>query len=551
LSVGTEWDPDAVKKFCEQFGLSSTVTAKITNRFRNQLELRRLKKRQQEGLMAITDRVGVPVQAMPGSQGYAGPAGHGMGAAPMPQMAGMPALQNQVQQADPCAVAVQAIISAAGGIVTSQTLQQIDAVRAAFGQATGGVSGGAMSPMQTMQMVKEMFAATEQKKQSEEERNKEKAELEKRFTDMQQSMQQSMQQMMVLISANKQPQVPAESEHGKVLDALLTIVKDKNTPPPVAAPVGKTRDDQIFDQMFALMLENLKTKPTEAMAPLQQKLDSLEEQISRVGGGFAGLPTNSDQLRGIIDYTKAMADIKKTEGEFADKKANRDLIGTIAQSAFQSIGEAAASVFMQNPGTPQEKPVDLKEQPIDDGSVVLVECPKCGLPMSAPKNSPKIKCPNCGSEFSRVKQEITKEQAAEAERKFIEKVAAEEAAAKQAMEAAQSQVPVETAKTAPVRLPSPAPILGPDAPKVVDANGREIGPLSRVILNSAPSANPEFIPTAVEKVAPLVIETAEVTPKAVEPMQSIQMDSAEETRPNEAAVKDISVSGEDSSEEQG
>ena len=553
LSVGTEWDPDAVKKFCEQFGLSSTVTAKITNRFRNQLELRRLKKRQQEGLMAITDRVGAAAPAMPGSPGYMGPVVHGVGATAMPQMAGVPVLQTQVQS-DPCAAAVQAIINAAGGVITPQTLQQIDAVRAAFGQATGGgaAPGGAMSPMQAIQMFKDMQEVTERKKQSDEERNKEKAEIDKRFTDMQTAMQQSMQQLMMVITANKQPAVPVESEHTKVLDALLTIVKDKNTPPPVpVVPAGKTRDDQIFDQVFGLMLENMKNKPNETVAPIQAKLDSLEEQISRIGGGFAGLPTNSDQLRGIIDYTKAMADIKKTENEFADKKANRDMISTIAQTAFQSIGEAAASVFMQNPGTPQEKPVDLKEQPIDDGSVVMVMCPDCGIPMSAPKNSPKIKCPNCGAEFGRVKQEITREQAVEAEKRFLEKVEAEQAAANQiAVPAQPSQV--ETAKTAPVRLPTtPTPILGPNAPQV-DAGGKEIGPMSRMILDSAPVVDPKYVPTVVEQPPALVVEIPGVVPPVPLPIPSIQpatMETRTEEPADAVSVKDISVSDEDSSEE--
>jgi LSD1 subclass zinc finger protein len=545
LSVGTEWDPDSVKALCERFGLTPAVTTRATNRFRNQLEIRRMRQKRNEDLMDIAKRVGpAPVQTYAGFGGALGSAGvvpQGRTSTPFGSPGGSAVLPNQVQN-DPCAAAVQAIINAAGGVITAQTLQQIDAVRAAFGQVTGNsmASPGQVTnnPMQMFQMMKELMEITERKKQGQEEEAKRQADLDKRFADMQNMIQGAVAAMSMnrgqVAVAN-----PQETQNKMLLDTVLAMVKEKNQPP--AVPAAKSREDMVFEEMFKLMMENMKGKTEQTVAPLHQEMAEIKDTLSRIGGGYNNLPTNPEQLHGIIDYTKAMAEIKKTDAEFSDKKANRELITSIAQGAMQTIGEAVASAFMQNPGTPEQKPVELSEQPVDDGSVVTVVCPKCGVPMTAPKGAAKIKCPNCATIFERAAHEKTREEAAEAEKLFIarqrqiQQQAAEEAAraAAEASKQAAETERKETAKNEPIRPSVPQPVLGPDAPKL-DSNGKEMGPMSRVVLDRRP-AEPE---------------TPDPAPGPA-PVQE-QVPAPEEETPSSdvPAVKNISESDEHPSEEQ-
>ena len=503
LTQDDTWDPFSAEGLFKRFGLTSTVVARLTSRYRNQLELHRMRRQRNEELTNYVvgkgNRPGMSGMGMPGMDSYSA-AGRSM--APD---GGRNTMQQTQQGQDPCAAAIQAIIQAANGVITPQVLQAMDAVRQAYGRAgpamQGMMTNGPGVDVQTavqqnqmsmMQMFEKMLEANQKQKQTEEEKTKEKAELQQRFDEMKNLI------MVIATKATSPPPPPANTgsdENKMLLDTLLKMVEKQTTPPPAPAPqVGKSRDDMMFEKLFDMVVESAKGKPSEAMAPLQQKLDSLEDQISRIGGGFAGLPTNSDQLHGVIDYLKATAEIKKTESEFADKAANRELITSIAQSAFSSIGEAVASTFMQNAGTPTEKPVDLKEQPVDDGSVVNVQCPQCGQPMTAPKNAPVIQCPTCGSKFERVKHELTPEQMAEAEQKvrlaLMERRLREQQAA-EATAAQQSQVQQPSA--APQAPPRPAP------------NGKEPGPLSSMVMeehsrNRAPA--PVLGPSAVPQVTP-------------------------------------------------
>jgi len=120
------------------------------------------------------------------------------------------------------------------------------------------------------------------------------------------------------------------------------------------------------------------------------------------GGGVGGLPSNPDQLKGLVDLQRLSAEIEKTKNEFANSAANRDMISGIAESAFQTIGQAIATKFTTNTGTPEEKAITVNEQPIDDGSVVQIVCPKCGVTMTAPADAKAVQCPQCSSVLDRV-----------------------------------------------------------------------------------------------------------------------------------------------------
>ena len=470
------WDPYAAKDLFERFGLSSPNVAKLTNRFRNQLELHR---RRLERTNKMVDFVGSR------SGGFGGMPGRGssMGGYTGPGAPG--GFQMPGSGQDPCNVAIQAIITGAGGRITPEVLQAIDTVRAAYGQMsapqgmptfTGGImptpgnvqAAVQQTQMTMMQMFKEMMQATQDQKKSDEDKAKEKAEIQQRFDQL---------QALILAAKNSTPlPVAQDSENKMILDALLTIVKEKTAAP--AVPASQSREDLMFTKMFEMFIETAKGKPAEAMAPLQQEIGDLKDQISRLGGGFAGLPTNTDQLHGIIDYMKATAEIKKTDQEYADKTANRELIMSLAQGAVKSIGEAVATVFIQNPGTPNEAPVTLKEQPIDDGSVVSVQCPVCGALMTAPKDAAAVRCPNCNSVFDRQQQQKSPEETADLVRKQLEQKQGPETP--KLPPTAEKPLQQEDLTAVPSVVPVPKP-----SPTVADeSKEKEIGPLSRSIMKS-------------------------------------------------------------------
>ena len=499
------WDPFGAKDLFERYGLSGPNVTKLTNRFRNQLELYRRKQERSNNLLSFVNAKSGG-NMMGGQPGYGGSAQPG-GMLPQPQGMAMPT-------GDPCAAAIQAIIAAANGVITPQVLAAIDAVRAAYGQVAAagnalGAANGAVNvqtavqqnQMQMMSMFKEMLESTQKQKENEETKAKEKAEIQARFD-----------QLQTLILMGKQstpPPPPADSEHKLVLETLLTMLKEKNTPVVPTAPVaGQSREDKVFDQMFALMLENLKGKPEAAMAPLLQEIADMKDHMSRLGGGYAGLPTNPEQLHGIIDYTKAMAEIKKTESEFSDKAANRELITSLAQTAFQSIGEAAASVFMQTkPGASEQQSTTLMEQPIDDGSVVAIQCPNCKTTMTAPKGAVKVRCPVCNAEFARAAHEKTPEQIAAIQAE-MQAIAVEEARLRAEAEAAALAPQVHEEPAPPALAPSqttqsvppgvsPAPIQVPSSQGSAQAPTH--GPLSQAVMDAR---NPVVAPPVVAPVEP-------------------------------------------------
>jgi LSD1 subclass zinc finger protein len=239
----------------------------------------------------------------------------------------------------------------------------------------------------------------------------------------------------------------------------------------------------MFEQMFGMFIETAKGKPSEAIQPLLEQIAELKDNVGRLGGGFQGLPTNTGQLHGIIDYTKAMAEIKKTEHEFADKAANRELITTLAQTAFQSIGEAAASAFMQNPGTPEQAPVSLPEQPIDDGSVVSVQCPTCKALMTAPKGAPAIRCPSCNSVFDRIQQQKTPEEVAAISQEQLDQMEQEHKEQELATKPRKTFESPDLPREGPLR-PEDLVSASPKSPKGAPKDDKEPGPLSRSIMNS-------------------------------------------------------------------
>lgn len=510
------WDYQGAEELFKRFRLSSAMIVKLVNRFRNQMELHRKRMARNEDLVRF-----VAGRGDGGNYGQQHPAGFPIsvrGSDPMGAPGAVTRGPGGVPPTDPCTAAIQAIIATANGVITPQVIQAIDAVRAAYGQTGAAPAGLAgivpqaanvqeliqRSQAQTLDAVKSILETNQQKKTTEEERAKEKADLEKRFGDMQNTIMMAIAAM----KSNPQPVAPSEGEtrEQKLFEMMLKLVETKNT---ATATAGQDRMDKLFDKLFDLTLENVKAKPTEAMAPVQDKLAALEEQISRIGGGFAGLPTNSDQLHGVIDYMKATADIKRTEAEFADKAANRELISSVATNAVSAIGEAVAAVFMQNAGTPQEKPVTLKEQPIDDGSVVSVLCPQCGTVMTAPKNAPLIRCPNCNSKFEREKHQITEEQLeelrqqaalAEMERRIR---ARDEAAAagqggpqvaedNQPLPLRKPPVPVQP--QVPPQQPQPQP---QQVPSQKPADPKSVGPLSSMVMDLAAKqqARPDLVPT--------------------------------------------------------
>jgi LSD1 subclass zinc finger protein len=137
------------------------------------------------------------------------------------------------------------------------------------------------------------------------------------------------------------------------------------------------------------------------------------------------------------------------------------------------------------PGPEPQQPVNLQEQPIDDGSVVAVECPVCHALMTAPKGAPAIRCPQCNNIFDRVKAEKSSEEI--------------EAMAKQAQiepetHPEQKAPPLPDSSTSPLRQEDlagmsqqPASSKSKSESKVDDALAP--GPLSQTVM-SKPSVAP-------------------------------------------------------------
>jgi len=117
---------------------------------------------------------------------------------------------------------------------------------------------------------------------------------------------------------------------------------------------------------------------------------------------------------------KTMNEISKTKSEFEDKAETRKLIATVAQTALQSVGEAIAATYIQNPGTPMAEEVAVRETPVDDGSVIQFPCPSCKAVISAPRDAKAIMCPNCKAVMDRAGQQMNQEQLEELQRKVLE-----------------------------------------------------------------------------------------------------------------------------------
>ena len=455
VKLEQDWDPMGAKGLFEKYGLTAPQVTKMTIQFRNKLELFIRQRQRTENL---TNYVGLVSGRGRSTESHGGGYSSGMGndSRYFPQQHGAGAVSQ-----DPCAAAVNEIVKGAmatGGI-TSQTLQAIDAVRAAFGQGPATAVNpavtmpGAFVHQQTdpqaamMNLFREFHNTEEERKKRDQERETEKAETNRRFEELKTLVMMTMAKPQAVSS-------PAESETKQMMDKLFGLLEKNATQPPVAGP---TKNDMMFDKLFDFMLESVKGKPDAAMQPLMQELEGLKDHVSRLGGGIGGLPTNPDQLRGLIDYTKTMGDIKKTEAEFAEKAANREMISNVLQTGLQSVGEAAAAVFMQNPGTPQQKPVTLPEQPVDDGSVVQIVCPNCGVNMLAPADAPAIRCPECNATFDRQMKVLDKPK---------------ETPEAPPVEEKHEEMTVE-------RTPAPTPV-----PEPAPDHGKDVGPMSKIVMES-------------------------------------------------------------------
>ena len=379
---------------------------------------------------------------------------------------------------------INALLERNGHRVTVDVLRQIDELRAMFamrrGEAAPVVPGSSpvfsavssMSPQsiqqmiqqsnqQTLDAVKQMLESRNQKEKDEAREIERKAADDKRYQDMMNLM------TMAIASKNSVPIQPVESPEKMMLGQVMDILKEKMTAPPPPPPKDLT-EHPLFVKLFDKITND---KPSEAMQGVYQQLDSLKDQIGHIGGGPAGLPSNPEQLHAYVDYMKTMHDIDKTKREFEDKAETRKVIATVATSALQSIGEAIAATYTQNPGTPQAREVTVEERRVDDGSVIQFACPSCKAVISAPATARAVKCPSCGSILDRAGQTMSEEQLAELQRQVL----AEQAAAEEGeMPAAPEEPKVET---------PPLTVAKPSDP-------HELGPVSRQMHVAAPSPPP-------------------------------------------------------------
>jgi len=393
IAYRNDWDPWTAKELFEKASMSDTVSRKLAQRYQLRLEGLRNKVEHNKRLTNFVT-AGVS-RGNPGSPSFPfGSQGFGE-SVPASQPLGGQSLYPS-EATDPTNAAVQAIINAAGGRITPQVLASIDAVRSAIAggmapQRQGASPNGGTSDliaimqsqqMQSMKMFETMMLSQRQQKSEEEERKKEEA------------MNQKFENMMGMIQQlAARPQTVAAPQL-QVADVLLTLLKDKDN----------KKENPVQDGMFLKMFDNLLESGKGANESVAHAIAELKNELNTKigGGGVGGLPSNPDQLKGLVDLQRLSAEIEKTKNEFANSAANREMISGIAESAFQTIGQAIASKFTTNTGTPEEKSITVNEQPIDDGSVVQIVCPKCGVTMTAPADAKAVQCPQCMSVLDRV-----------------------------------------------------------------------------------------------------------------------------------------------------
>jgi hypothetical protein len=480
-----DWDVARAKELFSNYGLTNPMSTKLTQIFRNELEVNGMEMDRQERLAGIVDGGGSTRLGRAGSYGGQNQFG--------PQGQGSPAQ-------DPESAAIQAVIAAAGGIITPQVRASMEAIHAVYSGGSVGMTSQSAPIGNLRDEIKGMFQefalGTEEKKRREEERAKEKEETNRRFEEM---------RSLILTATMKNASVPLanpqDSEHKLLLETVLTMLKDKAAPVAPAAPAAPTRDEKMVEKLMDIALDNLKPKG-DPNQPIVQAISELKEHMGRLGGGIGGLPTDPEQLRGLIDYSKTMGDIKKTQMEFEDKTANRDMISNVLSTGLQSIGEAAAAMFMQNPGTPEQKPVTLDERPIDDGSVVQIKCPNpgCGTTMFAPANAPRIRCPKCNTEFDRETKIVEMPQPLAAPGPVVPEPAPvlhEEVSAPTEQPPIQKEaVPQEN--SVPPEIPLPIEPQSHPNPHPPDS-GKDIGPMSRAILDDQAGVRPAGGPSPVSE----------------------------------------------------
>jgi len=392
IKYRTDWDPWSAKNLFDTYGFTEGVAMKLSRKFQARLEAQRLARDHQKRLTNLV----TSGMSRGGQSGYPSQfPSSGFGQKPMESSP--PGYQQTPDVNDPMNTAIQAIINAAGGRITPQVLASIDSVRAAMAgvqapsrQQMPVQNGNSdlvavmqAQNMQTMKLFETMMLSQQQQKTAEEDKKKEDA-LNQKFEQM---------QGLIMQVANRSQVAPAPQ--ASVTDVLLTLLKDKMTAP-------EPKKDTLQETMLMKLFDNVIESGKGANESVAQAISELKSEISgRNGGGIGGLPSNPDQLKGLVDLQRLSAEIKKTENEFANNAQNREMISGIAESAFQTIGQALVSKFTMNTGTPEEKSVNVKEQPIDDGSVVQIVCPACQTQMTAPADARAIRCPNCNNILDR------------------------------------------------------------------------------------------------------------------------------------------------------
>jgi hypothetical protein len=219
----------------------------------------------------------------------------------------------------------------------------------------------------------------------------------------------------------------------------------------------------LFLKLFDKILEDSRGKPNEALQGVFQELSTMKEKLEHIGGGPGGLPQNPEQLHAYVDYMKTMNDIEKTRNEFTDKSETRKLIATVAQTALQSVGEAIAATYIQNPGTAQEQTIEVQEHPVDDGSVIQFQCPGCKAIISAPKDARAVQCPSGKTVMDKSGQAMGKEQLEKLQQEVLE----------------ERKAATKTPEIPPDPQLPPSPIPKPEAPEsTAKADPKALGPVS-------------------------------------------------------------------------
>lgn len=476
IPVEPEWEePMKVRATLGRAGVPSAKADQLAKIFETTLDMHKLRAERSQGMASlIAGDIGRRgYQQQNSVQRYA----PGYGSKPASSTGGQEDLET---------LAINAVIERSGGKVTPEVLQQMDEIRTMFAMRRGEVSptaaaaGPGFVPMpavspagiqqmildsqtKTLDAVRQIMSEKAQKEQADAREVERRAAEDKRYNDMMQMMQ------MMIASKNSAP-VPVQPAESPEKTMLMELLKDQ-----LAASKQPQQDlmqHPMFMRLFEHMLEESKGKPSEVTQGIFSELQSLKEQMGRMGGGPGGLPSNPDQLRAYVEYMKVVGDLDKTKSEFADRAETKKLIETVATTGLKAIGEAMAATFVMNPGTPQAKSVEVQETPVDDGSIIKFMCPGCGVPIHAPAEARAVKCPQCGAIMDRAGSQMTDEQLAELQERVMAEQNASEGGA---MSEEESHIPPLTVQQ---QLPKK------EAP-------HELGPVSRQMQKKPEASLPE------------------------------------------------------------